>query len=194
VFSTTDRASFEAIEKWKRKVEENSGRIVMALVQNKTDLMDQAVMTDSEVSSLAARLKLPLFRACVKENVNVAEVFEYLAGQYILKGGDASGVGAVAAIGDYGTTSGVPKASDASALEQLNDGKGDAGVKFYTKSPEEKIAADEEDAPDSFPAVIAPSSSAAAADKSGLPPPPTSGTFKLTAEPRIKPKKAFSWC
>ena len=35
VFSTVDRASFEAVEKWKRKVEEQCGPIVMAMVQNK---------------------------------------------------------------------------------------------------------------------------------------------------------------
>jgi small GTP-binding protein len=35
VFSTVDRASFEAVEKWKRKVEEQCGPIVMVMVQNK---------------------------------------------------------------------------------------------------------------------------------------------------------------
>ena len=35
VFSTIDRASFEAVEKWKRKVEEQCGPTVMVLVQNK---------------------------------------------------------------------------------------------------------------------------------------------------------------
>ena len=36
VFSTVDRASFEAVEKWKRKVEAECGKdVVMCLVQNK---------------------------------------------------------------------------------------------------------------------------------------------------------------
>ena len=35
VFSTVDRASFEGVEKWKRKVEEECGPITMVLVQNK---------------------------------------------------------------------------------------------------------------------------------------------------------------
>lgn len=35
VFSTVDRASFESIEKWKRKIEAECGDVVMALVQNK---------------------------------------------------------------------------------------------------------------------------------------------------------------
>jgi GTPase SAR1 family protein len=44
-FSTTDRESFEAIGQWKRKVEAECGNIPMALVQNKVDLLDQAVVT-----------------------------------------------------------------------------------------------------------------------------------------------------
>lgn len=43
-FSTTDRASFEAIPDWKRKVENECGEIPTVLVQNKIDLMDQAVV------------------------------------------------------------------------------------------------------------------------------------------------------
>jgi len=35
VFSTVDRASFENIEKWKKKVEDECGPVVMCLVQNK---------------------------------------------------------------------------------------------------------------------------------------------------------------
>ena len=44
-FSTTDRQSFEAVSQWKRKVETECGSIPMALVQNKVDLLDQAVVT-----------------------------------------------------------------------------------------------------------------------------------------------------
>lgn len=45
-FSTTDRASFDDIGKWKKKVEAECGtRLPMVLIQNKIDLIDQAVMT-----------------------------------------------------------------------------------------------------------------------------------------------------
>jgi hypothetical protein len=37
-FSTTDRASFDAVASWKRKVEAEVGSIPMALVQNKVRL------------------------------------------------------------------------------------------------------------------------------------------------------------
>ena len=41
-FSTTDRASFDAVKKWKRKVEDECGHIPMVLVQNKIDLLHEA--------------------------------------------------------------------------------------------------------------------------------------------------------
>jgi len=44
-FSTTDRESFEAIKSWKQKVEDEVGPIPMVLIQNKIDLVDNAVVT-----------------------------------------------------------------------------------------------------------------------------------------------------
>ncbi|MCO5557111.1 hypothetical protein L7F22_010667 [Adiantum nelumboides] len=43
-FSTTDRFSFESLESWKKKVEEQCGRIPMVLVQTKVDLLDEAAV------------------------------------------------------------------------------------------------------------------------------------------------------
>ncbi|KAJ9533814.1 hypothetical protein QJQ45_026908 [Haematococcus lacustris] len=78
-FSTTDRASFDAVAGWKAKIEAECGDIAMAIVQNKVDLVDQAVMAADEVEGLARKLGLRLYRTCVKENINVTEVFVYLA-------------------------------------------------------------------------------------------------------------------
>lgn len=44
-FSTVDRSSFEAVKEWKVKVENECGEIPTVIVQNKIDLMDQAVVT-----------------------------------------------------------------------------------------------------------------------------------------------------
>ena len=44
VFSTVDRKSFEAIEYWKQKVEDECGNICMVLIQNKIDLLDERVI------------------------------------------------------------------------------------------------------------------------------------------------------
>uniref|UniRef100_H2YAH0 Ras-related protein Rab-23 n=1 Tax=Ciona savignyi TaxID=51511 RepID=H2YAH0_CIOSA len=86
VFSTTDRDSFEAVEKWKSKIEEEVGpNIPIALVQNKIDLLDNAVVEQNEAEGLAKRLKLRFYRTSVKEDLNVEEVFKYLALKHIEK-------------------------------------------------------------------------------------------------------------
>ena len=61
----------------------------MALVQNKCDLLSDASMTAAEAEAAAARLGVKLYRSCVKENVNVEEVFMDLAARVIL-GDDAA--------------------------------------------------------------------------------------------------------
>jgi hypothetical protein len=57
-FSTTDRDSFEAVEKWKGKVEAEVGAIAMVLVQNKVDLIDKAVSSKEEVPHCCCDLSL----------------------------------------------------------------------------------------------------------------------------------------
>ncbi|XP_067935631.1 ras-related protein Rab-23-like [Watersipora subatra] len=82
-FSITDRHSFEAIDSWKAKVEQEVGEIPMVLVQNKMDLAPDAVVTDEESESTAKRLKLRLYKTSVKDNMNIDAVFEYLTEKYI---------------------------------------------------------------------------------------------------------------
>jgi Ras-related protein Rab-23 len=84
-FSTTDRASFNSVESWYNKVREECGSITIVLVQNKVDLIDQAVVTNQEVESLATRLHLRLYRVCVKDGFNIGEIFDYLATTYLNK-------------------------------------------------------------------------------------------------------------
>uniref|UniRef100_UPI00398F2300 ras-related protein Rab-23 n=1 Tax=Pristiophorus japonicus TaxID=55135 RepID=UPI00398F2300 len=83
VFSTTDRESFEAIPSWKEKVEAEVGDIPTVLVQNKIDLLDETVLKNEEAEGLAKKLKLRFYRASVKEDLNVNEVFKYLADKYL---------------------------------------------------------------------------------------------------------------
>ncbi|KAJ0039371.1 hypothetical protein NL108_016497, partial [Boleophthalmus pectinirostris] len=83
VFSTTDRESFLAIESWKEKVEAEVGDIPTVLVQNKIDLLEETVVKNEEAEGLAKRLKLRFYRASVKEDMNVNEVFKYLAEKYL---------------------------------------------------------------------------------------------------------------
>lgn len=45
----------------------------MALVQNKVDLIDQAAINSDEAEAMARKLNVKFYRACVKDNLNVAE-------------------------------------------------------------------------------------------------------------------------
>ncbi|XP_077345634.1 ras-related protein Rab-23-like isoform X2 [Lithobates pipiens] len=82
VFSTTDRESFEAVPSWREKVMAEVGDIPTVLVQNKIDLLDDTVKNE-EAEALAKRLKLRFYRTSVKEDLNVTEVFKYLADKYL---------------------------------------------------------------------------------------------------------------
>jgi Ras-related protein Rab-23 len=79
VFSTTDRASFVAVESWKDKVEREVQNLPIVIVQNKVDQIESAVMTPKEAEDLSRKLGLKLYRTCVKDNTNVDAVFELLA-------------------------------------------------------------------------------------------------------------------
>ncbi|XP_059421555.1 ras-related protein Rab-23 [Carassius carassius] len=83
VFSTSDRESFEAISSWREKVETEVGDIPTVLVQNKIDLLDDTVIKNEEAEGLAKKLKLRFYRTSVKEDLNVSEVFKYLADKYL---------------------------------------------------------------------------------------------------------------
>ncbi len=83
-FSTTDRASYEAIEKWNEKVlRECDDNICRVLIQNKIDLLSERVVEEQEAEDLATRLNVKFYRASVKNNFNVDAVFQYLAVQYM---------------------------------------------------------------------------------------------------------------
>ena len=88
------------------------------------DLIDESAVTPAEVEALARRLNMRLYRTCVKDNLNVTEVFEYLAAQYILKGGAQSGnAPAVAAVGDMGAEGGhrVPPQFNQQESQELRE-------------------------------------------------------------------------
>ena len=148
VFSSTDRASFEAVERWKGKVEaefEGKRMPVMCLVQNKADLLvdsngagaggggsgggaggSAAQMSEVEVEALARRLGLRLFRTSVKQDVNVREVFEFLAAQFIMRGQEGSAAAAAAASSSSSSSSSAVAAAS-SPEGKASDGKVDDG-------------------------------------------------------------------
>ncbi|KAL3663014.1 hypothetical protein V7S43_011956 [Phytophthora oleae] len=116
VFSTVDRASFDDLSKWKRKVEEECGQICSVLVQNKIDLEDDAAMTRDEVEDMADYLNMRLYRSCVQDNINVGEVFRYLCRRFLKSGDD--GDETVHAVTDISTLSQTAKPKDTSRLNE----------------------------------------------------------------------------
>ncbi|XP_030659500.1 ras-related protein Rab-23 isoform X2 [Nomascus leucogenys] len=80
-----DRESFEAVSSWREKVVAEVGDIPTVLVQNKIDLLDDSCIKNEEAEALAKRLKLRFYRTSVKEDLNVNEVFKYLAEKYLQK-------------------------------------------------------------------------------------------------------------
>eukprot|EP00747_Dinoflagellata_sp_TGD_P098248 gnl/TRDRNA2_/TRDRNA2_167388_c0_seq1.p1 gnl/TRDRNA2_/TRDRNA2_167388_c0~~gnl/TRDRNA2_/TRDRNA2_167388_c0_seq1.p1 ORF type:complete len:255 (+),score=70.68 gnl/TRDRNA2_/TRDRNA2_167388_c0_seq1:181-945(+) len=104
-FSTVDRASFDAVESWHRKVTDECGNIVMVLVQNKVDLMDDAAMEAREVEYLAKKLRLKLYRTCVKDDLNVTDVFCHIGSEFVSHGGGAAlGMTGITSIEDVAKT------------------------------------------------------------------------------------------
>ena len=94
VFSTIDRDSFLELPRWQAKVREEVGEEVVAvLVQNKVDLLDQAVVSAQEAEDMARRLGLRLYRTAVKDNVLVEQVFHDISARYIDGGGGSGGWG-----------------------------------------------------------------------------------------------------
>jgi len=87
-FSTTDRESFDAVKGWKEKVENVCGKntVVMALIQTKIDLIENAAVPSAEAESLAKQLGVKFFRTSCKENFNIDPAFSYLAESYIKRG------------------------------------------------------------------------------------------------------------
>jgi len=138
VFSTTDKESFKEIERWQSKVEAECGSICQVLVQNKIDLLDRAQVTSQEVEDLARRLSIKLYRTCVKDNVLVDDVFDYLADSFIKQGGsNAFWVEAVQQIGEINmnnNNNNSASAAAASTASNNNNSNGPASPKSSNSS------------------------------------------------------------
>ena len=67
-FSTTNKESFQNVQKWKAAVDAECINIPIVLVQTKIDLMDEAQVSNEEGEKLAQKLGMTLFRVCSKTN------------------------------------------------------------------------------------------------------------------------------
>ncbi|OQR84932.1 ras family GTPase [Achlya hypogyna] len=147
VFSTVDRDSFEALPNWQQKVLDECGPLCQVLVQNKTDLMDQAAMTKDEVDCMKRELNLRLFRTSVQENINVDETFEYICRRYLKKAtGDEP-----AAVADIATLTSESRPSSKKSIE-VDQRKTKAKAKAKAEKAKAKLPMEEED----FDDILAP--------------------------------------
>lgn len=55
------------------------------MLTNEPDLRSSLVLCSEEAEALAKKLKVRFYRASVKEDLNVSEVFKYLADKYLQK-------------------------------------------------------------------------------------------------------------
>ncbi|RHZ06798.1 hypothetical protein DYB37_000806 [Aphanomyces astaci] len=150
VFSTVDRDSFDALPSWQQKVKHECGpSICQVLVQNKIDLVEDAVMTKDEVDDMKEDMRVRLYRTSVQDNQNVEEglssrfrgqksidcvtrgggdiVFEYLCRRYLKK--KAPEEAAVADIGGGAaspTKKAKPKDKSSRHLSKSERGDGEA--------------------------------------------------------------------
>lgn len=81
-YSLVDLDSFLAVPVWIEKVRQECGMIPMVLVQTKTDLQAEAVVSARDSDDFALDCGLQLFRVCSKNNVNVDKVFQQLSLDY----------------------------------------------------------------------------------------------------------------
>ena len=82
-FSLVDIVSFQAVPGWVQKVRDECGTIPIVLVQTKTDLQSEAVVSARDTDDLSQRLGCKLFRVCSVNNVNIDQVFEQLSLDYV---------------------------------------------------------------------------------------------------------------
>jgi Ras-related protein Rab-23 len=86
VFSVINRDSFNAVRSWKEKIKAECDNIPILLVMNKIDLMDQSLVSEKEANDLASQIGLTLYKASVKDNTMIDEIFDNLAVEFFQKG------------------------------------------------------------------------------------------------------------
>ena len=80
VFDMTREDTFKNVKKWEEDIRTGAGeKIPLILLCNKSDLLEQGEVTESEVQKIAEELKIPYFKTSAKSGLNVQESFEQMA-------------------------------------------------------------------------------------------------------------------
>ncbi len=78
-YDMTSSDSFEGAKKWLQEIEANTSNILTVLVATKSDLDSKRIITSTKANAFAEEKKICFFETSSKENINIKEVFEYIA-------------------------------------------------------------------------------------------------------------------
>jgi small GTP-binding protein len=79
-FDVSSSNSFDGAKKWLTEIESNTNNILMVLLANKIDLENRIVSKET-AKNFADGKNIVYFEASAKENLNVKEVFDFIAGK-----------------------------------------------------------------------------------------------------------------
>jgi small GTP-binding protein len=79
VFSVADRASFDHLVGWLEEARKNAGNVPGVLIGNKTDLIDQRVVSREEAEGFANQAGFKYVETSAKEDENVGDAFYLMA-------------------------------------------------------------------------------------------------------------------
>lgn len=79
VFSVSDRASFDHLAGWLEEAQKNAGNIPGVLIGNKTDLVDQRVVSREEAEAFATQCGFKYVETSAKVDENVGDAFHLMA-------------------------------------------------------------------------------------------------------------------
>ena len=80
VYSIIDEKSFNNVKTWMGNIEKfANANVKKLLIANKTDLVEQRVVTEQQGVELAAKYKIKFFETSAKDSFHVTEAFVYLA-------------------------------------------------------------------------------------------------------------------
>uniref|UniRef100_V9LBN5 Ras-related protein Rab-13 n=1 Tax=Callorhinchus milii TaxID=7868 RepID=V9LBN5_CALMI len=94
VYDITDEKSFENIQNWMKSIKENaSATVERMLLGNKCDMENKRKVTKERAEKLAKDHGIRFFETSAKSSLNVAEAFQSLASDILLKMNKKSGQG-----------------------------------------------------------------------------------------------------
>jgi small GTP-binding protein len=80
-FDVTSNSSFDGAKKWLLEIESSTSNIIIVLIANKIDLESTRMVSKDVAKSFADQKNIIYFETSAKDNINVKEVFDYIANE-----------------------------------------------------------------------------------------------------------------